>query len=157
MNVITGSNLRRASRQRFLDCKTVRIFAYSSTREQSNKRSGTRLKTESENTVGITNRLFGYFTANDMRLTTRRQVPYAQSELRGVACVASVSARVRRERRDESKRRGTPCTFFFRSRSNFCAMTRLETLATQAIRGGKKPNSLQTVRKTICCIFMCFF
>ena len=28
--------------------KTVRIFAYSSTREQSNKRCGTRLKTESE-------------------------------------------------------------------------------------------------------------
>ena len=31
-----------------LDCKTVRIFAYSSAREQSNKRSGTKLKTESE-------------------------------------------------------------------------------------------------------------
>ena len=31
-----------------IDCKTVRIFASSSTREQSNKRSGTRLKTESE-------------------------------------------------------------------------------------------------------------
>ena len=31
-----------------LDCKTVRIFAYSSTREQSNKRCGTRLKSESE-------------------------------------------------------------------------------------------------------------
>ena len=31
-----------------VDCKTVRIFAYSSTREQSNKRSGTRVKTESE-------------------------------------------------------------------------------------------------------------
>ena len=31
-----------------IDCKTVRIFAYSSTREQSIKRSGTRLKTESE-------------------------------------------------------------------------------------------------------------
>ena len=29
-----------------LDCKTVHIFAYSSKREQSNKRSGTRLKTE---------------------------------------------------------------------------------------------------------------
>ena len=29
-----------------LDCKTVRIFAYSSTREQSNKKSGMRLKTE---------------------------------------------------------------------------------------------------------------
>ena len=27
-----------------LDCKTVRIFTYSSTRKQSNKRSGTRLK-----------------------------------------------------------------------------------------------------------------
>ena len=33
---------------RLLDCKTVRIFAYSSTREQSNKRSRARLKTESE-------------------------------------------------------------------------------------------------------------
>ena len=31
-----------------VDCKTVRIFAYSSTREQSNERSGTKLKTESE-------------------------------------------------------------------------------------------------------------
>ena len=31
-----------------VDCKTVRIFAYSSTREQSDKRSGMRLKTESE-------------------------------------------------------------------------------------------------------------
>ena len=31
-----------------VDCKTVRIFAYSSKREQSNERSGTRLKTESE-------------------------------------------------------------------------------------------------------------
>ena len=30
-----------------LDCKTVRIFASSYTREQSNKRSGTRLKTGS--------------------------------------------------------------------------------------------------------------
>ena len=29
-----------------IDCKTVRIFVYSSTHEQSNKRSGTRLKTE---------------------------------------------------------------------------------------------------------------
>ena len=31
-----------------LDCKTVRIFAYSINREQSNKMSGMRLKTESE-------------------------------------------------------------------------------------------------------------
>ena len=35
-------------KERSLDCKTVGIFAYSSTREQSNKRSGTKLKTESE-------------------------------------------------------------------------------------------------------------
>ena len=32
----------------FIDCTTVRIFAYSTTSQQSNKRSGTRLKTESE-------------------------------------------------------------------------------------------------------------
>ena len=31
-----------------LGCKTVRIVAYSNTRKQSNNRSGTRLKTESE-------------------------------------------------------------------------------------------------------------
>ena len=31
-----------------LDCKTVPIFAYSSTREQPNKMSGMRLKTESQ-------------------------------------------------------------------------------------------------------------
>ena len=36
-----------------LDCKTVRICAYSSTREQSNKRSGTRLKTESTRPTGV--------------------------------------------------------------------------------------------------------
>ena len=32
----------------YVDCKTVRIFAYSSTCEQSNRRSGMRLQTESE-------------------------------------------------------------------------------------------------------------
>ena len=39
----TGTSNSRKS----LDCKTVRIFAYSRTREQSNERSGTKLKTES--------------------------------------------------------------------------------------------------------------
>ena len=34
--------------ENYLDCKTIRIFACSSTREQSNKRSGTRLKTDSD-------------------------------------------------------------------------------------------------------------
>ena len=38
----------KAAVSRSIDCKTVRIFAYSSTREQSNKRSGTRVKTESK-------------------------------------------------------------------------------------------------------------
>ena len=42
-----------------IHCKTVRIFAYSSTREQSNKRSGARLKkrerlgSDAENTFGV--------------------------------------------------------------------------------------------------------
>ena len=69
-----------------------------------------------------------------------------------LACVASVSARVRRERWDESKKKRNdaggggrrkrcflfslpppPSTIFFScSRSNFRAITRLETLATQA-------------------------
>ena len=36
-----------------VDCKTVRIFVYSSTREQSNKNPGTRLKTERETGEGL--------------------------------------------------------------------------------------------------------
>ena len=41
-------NLARLFTRYLIHCKTVRISAYSSTREQSNKRSGTRLKTESK-------------------------------------------------------------------------------------------------------------
>ena len=41
-----------------------------------------------------------------------------------LACIASISARVRRENWDESKKK--------RNESNFLAITRLETLATQA-------------------------
>ena len=41
-----------------IDCKTVRIVASSSTREQSNKRTGTRLKTESE--IGDSHALRAY-------------------------------------------------------------------------------------------------
>ena len=52
-----------------------------------------------------------------------------------IACVASVSARVRRESWEESKKKGMTF-FFYRFRSNFRAITRLETLATQA-RGMK--------------------
>ena len=47
-----------------------------------------------------------------------------------IACLALVSARVRREKLGrEQKKRNAP---FFCSRSNFRAITRLETLATQA-------------------------
>ena len=54
-----------------------------------------------------------------------------------IACVASVSARVRRESWEESKKKRNDLFFFFnRFRSNFRAITRLETLATQA-RGMK--------------------
>ena len=48
----------------------------------------------------------------------------------GLACVASVSARVSRENWDESKKKGM--TGFFCYRSNFRVITRLETLATKA-------------------------
>ena len=57
---------------------------------------------------------------------------------RRVACAASISARVRRESWDKNKKKGMMgMTFFFRSRSNFRAITRLETLATQANRSGE--------------------
>ena len=49
----------------------------------------------------------------------------------GLACVASVSARVSRESWDESKKKKGMIGFFC-YRSNFRAITRLETLATQA-------------------------
>ena len=47
---LTTENLTETANglSRVLDCKTVRIFAYSSSREQSDKSSGARLKTESE-------------------------------------------------------------------------------------------------------------
>ena len=48
-----------------------------------------------------------------------------------VACIASVSARVRRESWDESKKKRNEGGEGS-SRSNFRAITRLETLATQA-------------------------
>ena len=57
-----------------------------------------------------------------------------------LACVASVSARVR-EWWEESKKRND--TLFFRFRSNFRAITRLETLATQA-------NVMSSLFSTIC-------
>ena len=45
-----------------LDCKTVCIFAYSSMREQSNKRSGTRLKTERDSCASRDKTLMPPFT-----------------------------------------------------------------------------------------------
>ena len=58
---------------------------------------------------------------------------------RSVAYAASVSARVRRESWAEQKKKNSNDghDFFFCSRSNFRAMTRLETLATQANRSGE--------------------
>ena len=54
---------------------------------------------------------------------------------RRVACAASVSARVCRESWNESKKKRND--LFFCSRSNFRAITRLETLATQANGSGE--------------------
>ena len=45
----TLSSSSRETAVKKIDCKTVHIFAYSSTREQSNKRSQTRLKTGDTN------------------------------------------------------------------------------------------------------------
>ena len=48
-----------------IDCKTVRIFAYSSTREQSKKRSGTRRACEAGALCArktLTSRLTDFFT-----------------------------------------------------------------------------------------------
>ena len=68
-----------------------------------------------------------------------------------IACVASVSARVRRERRDESKKKkrndgGGERRIVFRFHSNFRAITRLETLATHAMC--IKMNDLYRVTKS---------
>ena len=52
-----------------LDCKTDHIFAYSRTREQLNKRSGTRLKTESET---------GVLQACDARALCAHETSYAK-------------------------------------------------------------------------------
>ena len=49
MSLLMGVYLDKAGlKPNDLDCKTVRIFVYSITREQSDNRSGMRLKTESE-------------------------------------------------------------------------------------------------------------
>ena len=58
---------------------------------------------------------------------------------RSVACAASVSARVRRESWDESKKKKKVMTgmTFFAPVLTFGAITRLETLATQANRSGE--------------------
>ena len=47
-NVDVLQKLQKSNAWAGLDCKTVPIFAYSSTHDQSNERSGMRLKTENE-------------------------------------------------------------------------------------------------------------
>ena len=54
-----------------LDCNTVRIFECSSTREQSNKRSATRLRTESET---LTPRFTDFFTDFEKKATVLQSV-----------------------------------------------------------------------------------
>ena len=70
-----------------------------------------------------------------------------------LTCVASVSARVRRESWEESKKRNwlgriPPSIFFFCSRSNFHAITRLETLATQAISSFARDQDMEITEWT---------
>ena len=62
----------------YVDCKTVRIFAYSSKREQANKRSGTRLKTESAVYFIRTRTLFSFDWANTLNwVVTKAKTSYS--------------------------------------------------------------------------------
>ena len=57
-HLVLSVHRRKASVSVHLDCKTVRIFAYSSTREQSNKRSAMRLRARKT----LTPRFTDFFT-----------------------------------------------------------------------------------------------
>ena len=89
-----------------LDGKTVHIFAYSSTREQSNKRSGTRLKTESETGE---RRLFFLFrsTARDSYATLYRflylfweKTTVLQCTFVSVTCFLNIAVELKHETLD---------------------------------------------------------
>ena len=81
----------------------------------------------------------GYVTSQAHRFKRARVIRVVKSN---VACVSRVSSRVRRESWDKSffkkkfgmtgEWRGIHLFFFFCSRSDFRAITPLETLATQA-------------------------
>ena len=89
-----------------LDGKTVHIFAYSCTREQSNKRSGTRLKTESETGE---RRLFFLFrsTARDSYATLYRflylfwdKTTVLQCTFVSVTCFLNIAVELKHETLD---------------------------------------------------------
>ena len=88
-----------------LDCKTVCIFAYLSRREQSNKRSETRLKTESETAEGRKKavRFTDFFT--DFEKKTDCVAVYNNSRLQAKAEEAmgkDLSQREKSEHKNES-------------------------------------------------------
>ena len=89
-----------------LDGKTVHIFAYSSTREQSNKRSGTRLKTESETGE---RRLFFFFAQPRATLTPRftdfftyfeKKTTVLQCTFVSVTCFLNIAVELKHETLD---------------------------------------------------------
>ena len=94
----------------------------------------------------------GYVTSQAHRFKRARVIRVVKSN---VTCVSRVSSRVRRESWDKSfflkkfgmtgEWRGIHLFFFFCSRSNFRAITPLETLATQA--RSKKSLFIITVNK----------
>ena len=94
----------------------------------------------------------GYVTSQAHRFKRERVIRVVRSN---VACVSSVSSRVRRESWDESffflkiwndgGEKGNLPFFFFCSCSNFRAITPLETLATRA--RSKKSLFIITVNK----------
>ena len=93
-------------------CRTVRIFAYSSTREQPNKRSAARLKTESE--TGETLKL--RFTDFEKKTTVLqsdkvKELPYRK---------LSRSFRERRRKEDEDFETKLNARLAIRQRADLC-------------------------------------
>ena len=95
---------------RLIDCKTVRIFAYSSTREQSNKRSGTRLKTESK--AGERRWKYGFFLSPHTPYGHMRLASFA-SALRLLRHVLLITLLILKKKNPAVLQSIMPTTFFF--------------------------------------------
>ena len=67
---------------RKLDCKTVRIFAYSNAREQSNKRSGTKLRLASDSYATLYRFLYWFWEKNRLFCSLLENIPLVKTTSR---------------------------------------------------------------------------